>query len=232
MKWLFGNFGYKLLAAGIALLLWGVSHGTNPIERGFDVRLALQGVPEKLVVTDQSADAVNIRVKGSQAALRSLSVADTEYVVDLSGAKPGITRHEVDAESVTLPRGAQIVSRSPSSIDFALEPRGSKAVKVRADLAGEPAPGFAVKAVQIEPPRVWITGANREVLRLAEVVTETIDVTGASQTLEREVRPLLVGPHMRLRDESPVKVTVEVAPLEPRGAEAEEGGKRAGGGAG
>lgn len=232
MKWLYGNFGYKLLAAGIALLLWGVSHGTNPIERGFDVRLAVQAVPENLVVTDQSADAVNIRVKGSQAALRSLSVSDTEYVVDLSGAKPGITRHEVDAESVKLPRGAQIVSRSPSSIDFTLELRGSKAVKVRADLAGEPAPGFVVSGVQIEPPRVWITGANREVLRLAEVVTETIDATGASETFEREVRPLLVGPHMRLRDEAPVKVRVEVAPLEPRGAEAEEGRKRAGGGAG
>ena len=176
MKWLFGNLGYKLLAAGVALLLWGVSHGTNPIERGFDVGLALQGVPDNLVVTDQSADAVNIRVEGSRAALRSLSVADIEYVVDLSGAKAGVTEHEVDAESVTLPRGADIVSRSPSSIDFTLEPRGTKAVKVRPDLAGEPAPGFAVAAVQVEPQRVRITGPRREVLRLTEVVTETIDL--------------------------------------------------------
>ncbi len=223
MRWLFGNFGYKLLAAGVALLLWGVSHGTKPVERGFDVPTALQGVPESLVVTDQSTDAVNIRVKGSQAALRSLSVADIEYVVDLSGAKPGVTRHEVDAESVKLPRGAQIVSRSPSSIDFTLEPRGTKAVKVRADLAGEPAPGFVVAAVEVVPLRVRITGARREVLRLSEVVTETIDVAGADETLEREVRPLLAGPHVRFEDESPIKVRVEVVPLESKGTEAERG---------
>jgi YbbR domain-containing protein len=223
MRWLFGNFGYKLLAAGVALLLWGVSHGTKPVERGFDVPTALQGVPESLVVTDQSTDAVNIRVKGSQAALRSLSVADIEYVVDLSGAKPGVTRHEVDAESVKLPRGAQIVSRSPSSIDFTLEPRGTKAVKVRADLAGEPAPGFVVAAVEVVPLRVRITGARREVLRLSEVVTETIDVAGADETLEREVRPLLAGPHVRFEDEGPIKVRVEVVPLESKGTEAERG---------
>jgi YbbR domain-containing protein len=229
MRWLFRNFGYKLLAAGVALLLWGVSHGTTPIERGFDVELVQLGVPENLVVTDQSTDAVNIRVKGSQAALRSLSVADIEYVVDLSGAKAGVTQHEVDAESVKLPRGAQIVSRSPSSIDFTLEPRGTKAVKVRADLEGEPAPGFVVGAVEVEPLRVRITGPRSEVLRLSEVVTETIDLAGADETLEREVRPLLAGPHVHAEDETPIKVRVEVLPLEPEGAEAEEEAEEGGG---
>jgi YbbR domain-containing protein len=223
MNWLFRNFGYKLLAAGVAVLLWGVSHGTKPIERGFDAPMALRDVPEQLVVTDQSADAVNIRVKGSQAALRSLSVADIEYVVDLSGAKPGVTKHEVDAESVKLPRGAHIVSRSPSSINFTLEHRHTKAVKVRADLAGELADGFVLADVKVEPLRVRITGARREVLRLSEVVTETIDLSGVDETFEREVRPLLAGPHVSFEDEDPIKVRVEVAPLEAEGAEAEEG---------
>jgi YbbR domain-containing protein len=221
MKWLFGNFGYKLLAAGVALLLWGVSHGTNPIERGFDVGLTLQGVPEDLVVTGQSSDAVNIRVEGSRAALRSLSVADVEYVVDLSGARAGVTRHEVDAESVERPRGAQIVSRSPASIDFTLEPRGTKAVKVREDLAGEPAEGFEVAAVQVDPPRVWITGPEREVRRLREVVTETVDLTGIDESFERDVRPLLVGSHLTLKEEGPIRIRVEVNPLESEGAPAE-----------
>jgi YbbR domain-containing protein len=223
MKWLFRNFGYKLLAAGVALLLWGVSHGTKPIERGFDAPMVLREVPENLIVTNQSTDAVNIRVKGSQAALRSLSVADIEYAVDLSGAKPGVTKHEVDTQSVKLPRGAQIVSRSPSSIDFTLEPRGTKVVKVKADLAGEPAPGFVVAAVQLEPLRVRITGPQREVRRLKEVVTETIDVAGIDETLEREVRPVLVGPHVNLKEEKPIKVRIEVVPLESEGSEAEEG---------
>jgi YbbR domain-containing protein len=228
MRWLFRNFGYKLLAAAVALLLWGVSHGTTPVERGFDVPTVLQGVPDNLVVTDQSADAVNIRVQGSRAALRSLSVADIQYVVDLSGAKAGVTKREVDAESIKLPRGADIVSRSPAVIDFTLEPRGTKAVKVRADLAGEPAEGYTIAAVEVEPPRVRITGPRREVLRLNEVATETIDVSGADETLEREVRPVLAGPHLRSEDDKSIKVRVEVVPLEPGAGGAEEGAGAAG----
>jgi YbbR domain-containing protein len=114
------------------------------------------------------------------------------------------------------------VSRSPSSIDFTLEPRGSKAVKIRVDLAGELAPGFVVAAVEVEPSRVRITGPRREVLRLNEVVTETIDLSGVDETLEREVRPLFAGPHVHAEGENPIKVRVEVVPLEPEGGAAEE----------
>jgi len=180
-------------------------------------------------VTDQSTDVVNIRVKGSRAALRSLSVADIEYLVDLSGAKAGVTQHEVDAESVKLPRGGDIVSRSPSTIDFTLEPRGTKAVKVRVDLAGEPAPGFKIGAVEVEPLRVRITGPRREVVRLSEVVTETIDLSGATESLERTVRPVLSASHVRQADEEAIKVRVEVVPLESEGVAAEEGAEGGGG---
>jgi hypothetical protein len=77
---------------------------------------------------------------------------------------------------------------------------------------------------------VRITGPRREVLRLSEVVTETIDLSGVDEALEREVRPLLAGPHVRSEDEEPIKVRVEVVPVESEGAGAEEGAGGAEGG--
>ena len=44
--------------------------------------------------------------------------------------------------------------------------------------------------VVVEPPRVRISGARSEVLRVSEVLTETIDLTGANAPLERKVRAL------------------------------------------
>lgn len=212
MRWLFHNLRYKLIALSAALLLWGVSHSTSPVERGFDVPIAVHGLPEDLVVTGQTAETLNIRVRGSRAALRSLTVGDLEYPVNLSFARSGTAEVEVDASSLNLPRGAQIVSRSPSDIDFVLERRGTKWVRVRPDLEGEPAAGYALGEVVVEPQRVRITGARSEVLRLNEVLTETIDMTGAVAPVQRTVRPSLRGRHVWIEDGGEITVRVEVAP--------------------
>lgn len=225
MKSPFRNLGYKLLALGIALLLWGLSHGTVTVERGFDLPLEFVGVPADLVVTDQSSDAVNVRVRGSRSAIRSLSGADLSYRVDLAGAKVGTTEREVDpASQLELPRGVRIVSRSPSSLDIALEPFGSRTVQVRPDLEGEPAEGYEVKSWSVEPPQVRIAGARREVFRLSEVMTEAIDLSGATASLERSVRPAVGGRNVWLDGEREVTVRVEVVPRDAEDASEERTG--------
>jgi YbbR domain-containing protein len=206
------NLRYKVLALVAAFGLWGVSHSTSSVERGFDIPVVPANVPEDLVITGQSTDAVNIRVRGTNAALRRLSVAELEYPVDLAGARPGDTEREVELAVMNLPRGAQVVSRSPASLEFTLERKSTRAVKVRPDLDGEPAPGFVIGEVVVQPPRVRISGARSEVLRLSEVLTETIDVTGANASFERTVRALPGGLHVWLDGAEEVSVRIEIAP--------------------
>src|SRR3990172_5032906 len=211
----FQDLRYKLLALGIALLLWVVASGTSSVERGFDVPIAFDGVPEELVIVDRSTSEVNLRVSGSRAALRGVSPGAMEYSLDVSGAKQGMADYEVDVSQFDLPRGAKIVSRSPSSVMVKFERRGAKVVRVRPDLEGEPEAGFQVASVTVEPERVRITGARSEVMRLNEVITETINLAGARETLEREVR-LPLGPrNVWMEDPSPGRVRVEIAPVPP-----------------
>ncbi len=215
------RFGTLLFSVLIALVLWGMAHGTSEIERGFDIPIVFNGVPEELVITAQSADVVNIRVRGNAAALRNVSPTQMEYVVNISGARAGVAIHEVDPSLIELPRGAQPVSRSPASIEFELERRGRKAVRVRPDVTGSAADGFRIVEVSVDPPRVWLTGARREVLRLAEVQTETIDVTGLTTPVEREVRLSLGRDHVWPEGEATVSVRIvveAVADPEERGA--------------
>jgi YbbR domain-containing protein len=215
-----------VLALVAAFGLWGVSHSTSSVERGFDIPVVPRNVPGELVITGQSTDAVNIRVRGTNAALRRLSVAELEYPVDLAGSRPGDTEREVELAVMDLPRGAQIVSRSPASLEFTLERKSTRAVKVRPDLDGEPAPGFAIGEVAVEPPRVRIAGARSEVLRLSEVLTETIDLTGADAPFERKVRALPGGLHVWLDGAEEVMVRIDVAPQpEPEPAAPEAKGK-------
>jgi YbbR domain-containing protein len=167
------------------------------------------------VIVDQSADEVNVRIQGTRAALRNISPADLEYPIEVSGAKPGVLTVEVDPTPIELPRGAEIVSRSPSRVELTLARRGSKAVRVRADVTGEPAPEFRVGEIEVTPPRVRITGAQPEVLRLSEVLTETVDVTGATEDVVKDVTIALGGSHVWLEEVEPVQVRVRIEPVPP-----------------
>ena len=108
--------GALLLALVIAVILWALAHGASSIERGYDVPIELLEMSEELVVTDQTPRNINVRVMGSQAALRNLDPGKLRYPIDVSGSQPGDADFEVDVANIELPRGARIVSRSPSRI--------------------------------------------------------------------------------------------------------------------
>ena len=129
MRWLYANPGYKLLALAVALLLWGLSHSDSDVEKPIDVPLEIKGAPEELVVTATSVEEVNLRIMGTRAALRNLSTADLVYPLDLAGAKPGQMTVDVDTSRLDLPRGARVVSRSPSRVDVTLSRRGTRSVE-------------------------------------------------------------------------------------------------------
>ena len=223
------NLRYAVLAIMISLILWSIAHGSSPTERGYDVPLVFHDLPETLVITDKSDEEINIRVLGSRVALRNLSPSKMEYVVDVSGAKVGRTVHEVDVSRLDtyMPRGVRIVSRSPAQIDARFEARGRRTVRIRADLEGEPAEGFVLTSVELDPPRVRLTGARSRVMRLSEVVTETIDVSGLEAPVERQVKLSLGSDHVWMEEDEPVSVRIGIEPVgRPRdGAAGSEGGK-------
>lgn len=204
--------GLLILALAIAIFLWGIATGTTSSERGFDVPVELAKLPDDMVVTDQSVDSINVRVMGSRAALRNVTPDRYTYSIDVSGGKPGVAVYDVELSRIDLPRGARFVSHSPSRVQVRFEKRGRKAVEVRADLDGEPAPGYRVTNVRVDPPKVWLAGARSQVMRLDEVVTETINLAGLKADEEREVRVNLGGGTVWMEDNKPVKVTVRVQP--------------------
>ena len=63
-------------------------------------------------------------------------------------------------------------------------------------------------------------------LRLSEVMTETIDVAGINASLERDARLSLGVDHVWVEDDKPVKLKIRVEPISDAAA---TGGEPAGG---
>jgi len=221
-----GNLRYGLMAVVIAMALWGIAHGEKKAERNVDIRVVFNGLPDNLVITEQSTREINIRVQGSRAALRHVSPTTMEYPVSVEGAKPGPAIYDVEASYIDSPRGVKVVSRSPARIEVRFETRGRKKVRIRPDIEGEVAAGFRLGEITVEPERVWLTGARSDVLRLNEAVTETVDVTGLAKPIEKEVRLALGGGHVWMEENLPIKLKIQVEAIpQPGGSGAAQPGK-------
>jgi YbbR domain-containing protein len=207
--------GSMVLALVIALFLWGVARGSSSIERGFDVPVVLRGVPEDLVITDQTADVVNVRLLGSPGALRSIVPEKLQYAINVANVKPGVAEFEVDLTGLDFPRGARVIARSPARIEIKFESRATKSVHVRAQIDGDPAPGFEVKSVDVEPARVRVSGARSALMQIVDAPTESIDITGQTAPLDRDTRVVLGVNHVWIEDAPSVKVRVEIQPKPP-----------------
>ena len=80
---------------------------------------------------------------------------------------------------------------------------------------GEPAEGFRLKDLRVVPSRVWLAGARSQVLKLEEVVTQPIVLTGLETSEEREVRLYLGSGSVWKEDDEPVKIVIEIEALAP-----------------
>lgn len=190
--WIFDNLLYKVVALLVACVLWSTAQGFRSVERSLDVPIRIQNLPPDLVLVDQSVSEVNVRIVGSRAAVRSAAKNLLRYPISLEGAQPGERTFPVIIEPASLPRGARVLARSPSTVRLEIERIESKRVTVRVDLAGEPPVGYRIVSLQVEPAEVLVEGARRSVRRLREVVTAPVDVSRLRATIVQEVA-LLFG---------------------------------------
>jgi YbbR domain-containing protein len=204
--------GALVLALAISVFIWAVAQGTSSVQQSFEVEVELVGVEDTLVVTEQSADSINVRLRGSRAALRNFSVEQLKYRVDARGGKPGVAVYEVDVESIPHPTGTSFVGYAPSQLEVRFEKRGHKTVPVRAETEGNPAPGFHLAGVVLSPDEVRLEGARSQVLRMKEVLTEKIDVAGLTADAEREVRLVLSGGSVWPEKDAPIRVLIRIEP--------------------
>ena len=205
-----GNFRYLLLALIIASSLWGIAHGSSRIEKNLDIPVAIYGLPDDIVITEQTDSEINIRVQGSRAALRNVSSTTMEYPLAGEGAKPGPAIYDVEVSHIEKPPGVRIVSRSPARIELKYEARGRKNVRVRADIEGGPEAGYVLGEVLVEPERIWLAGARSQVLRMNEAATESIDISGLVEPFEKEVRLSLGSGLVWMEEAQPIKVKVNI----------------------
>lgn len=210
--WPFRHLGLKVWSVILAVFLWLVVAGEETVERGVRIPLELQQFPANLELQSEPPALIDVRVRGSSGTLSRIAAGDIVAVLDVRSARPGRRLFQLSPEQVRVPFGLQVVQVSPSNIALSFETTASRRVKVSPAIEGEPAPGFVVGTIEVEPQAVEVVGPESAIERVAEAITEPVSVADAKGDVRGNVAVGLVDPSLRLAASQIATVRVQIQP--------------------
>jgi YbbR domain-containing protein len=193
----------------LGTLLWFTVSGQQAERTVPNVPVVYVNKPDGLVITEQTAF-VEIHVRGLDSQLRTIQPRDFEARVDLSNARPGAHSHMIRTDQVSVPLGLEVTQVDPGSVMTVLELAGSANLPVRVSIEGQPAEGFAISEMSVEPASVTVLGPARRISSTTFAVTDGVDIDGATATLTRNVGIGVSDPALRLREARTARVIVRI----------------------
>jgi YbbR domain-containing protein len=174
--------------------------------------LEFQQFPPGIEMIGEAPSVVDVRVRGGTSTLSRLGAGDIVAQLDLKGARVGRRLYQITPEQVRVPFGVQVIQVTPPTIALAFEISATKQVPVVPEVEGDPAPGYVVSKMHVEPPTVEVIGPQSAIARVDEAVTEPVSVAGARAAVNDTVTIGLLDPGLRLKTPRMASVSVEVEP--------------------
>ncbi len=202
------NVGLKLLSLAIALMLWWTMARQPEAQMVIRVPIEFYHVPKDLQFSSETVPQAQIRVRGSSRVLRDLAQADVHPVIDLSNASAGEQTYPIRANSIRLPRGAEIEQIIPAQVRLSFDRPLQRTVPVRARITGTLVSGFRIAAIAVDPPTVQIDGPSRHVELIESALTDPVDATGVIGSATFTTSVYTTDPLVKVSDLQSVRVTV------------------------
>ena len=134
-----------------------------------------------LMLINDKEYTVNLRLRGQRKVLQDLDSTQVSVSVDVSHLTSTGT-HSVFTR-VTVPYGSvEVVNQNPSVVNVSVDKIVEVEKEIKANITGEPAAGYAVGAVKLEPSTMKIRGA-KSIVSVVDHLSVTIDVSHKSQDI-------------------------------------------------
>ena len=146
-------------------------------------------LPEGLTLVGTPLKELEVRVRGSQSALKALSQKVPRYNLDLSSVAVGTEFVPVDPDSIQMPEGVSIMRVNPAYLTVKVDRWLKKKVPVRVSVTGNPTGSFFVDSAIARPSSMAICGPETVVAAIDEILTKPIDATGRSEPFKKEIAP-------------------------------------------
>ncbi len=209
------NLGLKILALGIALLVWFVLSAQRReriSERSYRIALSVVNIPARTIIASAVPPTVDVRVRGPFTALRQVDPDKIEAVIDLQGATRGERLYRLAPEDINVAPEIEVIAISPAEVRIVLDAVSEKVIPIAPNVTGTPAAGFAVGDVTVEPRSARIAGPSAVLAKMMSVSTDPISISERTTTFSVPATVVADAPGVRVREGQIVTVTVHLHP--------------------
>lgn len=213
-RYIVHNFWLKVLALGIAVLLWSAVAREPRVEVAHTVPVEFANVPQGLAINSDKVPEVQIWLSGPERVVRSVNPQDLHPVIDLTSVTPTAAERtfSLGKKQIKSPEGVDIAGIVPTEfhLSFDLLSTRTVPVKPRVTAAGS---GFQVVNIASNPAEVTIQGPRSRVNAIDLATTDAIDAVGVRGSQIFATTPYVNDPLVRVLQPATVRVTITTQPV-------------------
>lgn len=203
------NLTFKLISIVLAVFLWFFVTFKGQTETYVEVPIEFKGVPVGMEILKQNVKKINISISARERIIREIAQNNIRVIIDLSNAKLGENSMPITKSSIKIPRGAEILRIEPSIVKVYLDKKAQKMVPVRAVIVGNPEKGFIIRSIELDPSKINIEGAKKELDRIQIIKTEPIEIEGIKENISIQAKIDPEGKIFR-SDKDTINVKIEI----------------------
>jgi YbbR domain-containing protein len=191
LRWITNNYKTFLWAFALAVAVWisAVTSADPDETRTLPEPVAVQiiGQSTNLVLASDIPKSVEVTLR-APASVWKLIDANPQFVrviLDISNMSSG--EHTANLQIQVNARPVQVVSISPQTVTFTLEPLARKALPIDLSIVGEVAIGYQVGDISLQPRQISIAGAQSQVDK-AMRARITVNVNGIRENFDQTIK--------------------------------------------
>ncbi len=183
----------KIFAILFAFGLWFFVAIGKDYQYTKEIRITYAYLPESLILVD-SAPTIRVTFRGRGGALLSTWAAPPRARCNLRNMAVGA--NEIPAKNLIVPLGFSDISvayPTAKSVNVTVDERVSKRIEINVPLKGSVREGYSIDNI-IALDTVFVTGPNRLLRDLSELVTETLTVNDKSSSYMKNLKIVDIAP--------------------------------------
>ena len=207
------NWVLKLFSLLFALFLWYFVVGEDKVDMNVTIPVEIVNLPRELVISNQFKKQLEVTVSGQRSLIRGIASQHISRTVDLSKASPGTVVIQNNPDSISLPRGLNILRVQPPTITLLLDRLIQKELSIEPILVGRIHNDYSLESVAADPPTLEISGPQSILGQEQNLHTSPIDINGLKQSAVKQVSLALTPEIADLIGEPVVAVRLNIVEL-------------------